>query len=145
MSMEKNSLRLRIDFDDEYRQIFKALIEHPMDDGYRAYGPSKQPDYIQQIQICVDEVPYLSMDWGENVSKNPFLAFRLSPPITDEQILTVSWIDNHNQTISYDCVVEFDVNGRFYFHGDAHAESADKVDADTANNEKPHCKNRHTQ
>lgn len=143
--MDKNSLRVKISWDSEYRQNFKALIGHPMDDGYRAYGPSKQADYIRQIQVRVDEVAYLSMEWNENISKNPFLAFRLSPPITDGQILTLSWIDNRNREISYDCVVEFDLDGRFLYHSEEHVDLANKVNADPANNEKTRCKNRQTQ
>lgn len=139
--MRENSLRVLIALDSEYQQVFKALIGHPMDDGYRVNAPAVEANYIKKVAVFVDDVVCLTMDWNENVSKNPFISFRLFRPLLDGQILTVSWRDNRAQEISYDFVVTFNPYGRFVFRSDEHANPESRREPEMQ--KKAACKNRH--
>ena len=117
---KKNSIHLRIAYDSMGEQIFKALLNHPMEDGYRRdkkTGKMIPADYIEDFRISVDEEDYFAMRMGKNVSKNPFVSFTFAAPLFDNQRMNISWTDNHKREISYDLEVDFSQNGVYRYTG----------------------------
>jgi len=116
----KNTIRLHVDRDKSGEQVFKSLFTHPMETGYRRdsrTGEKVPADYIENVLITVDGEKYFEITLGENVSKNPFLSFAFTKPLVDNQLMTVSWVDNNKKQTSYDCVIKFEQDGIFRFRG----------------------------
>ena len=114
----KNGFRMRINTEKTGEQVFKALISHPMETGYRRDAKTEKnipADYIEDLYISVDGKKYFEIVLGENVSKTPFLSFVFSKPLVDNQKFKISWIDNNRRETSYECVVKFDQSGSFSY------------------------------
>jgi sulfur-oxidizing protein SoxZ len=117
----KNSLRIRISHEKNGEQVFKTIITHPMETGYRRdsrTGETIAADYIEDLRISVDGKTYFAISLGENVSSNPFLSFVFARPLVDNQLLRISWVDNHQRDTAYDCPVSFGQDGMFHFEGE---------------------------
>ena len=121
--MSKNSIRIRIMYEKEDTQMFKALISHPMESGYRRdirTGTQIEADFIESLLVSIDNAPCYKLRMGENISKNPFIAFRLTQIVSDGQMLTISWKDNNLHQTRYDCIIQFDSQQRFNFNSEQH-------------------------
>ena len=119
-SATKNSIRLLIRREKSGAQVFKALIDHPMETGYRRDGRTGEfipADYIEDIRISVDGKPCFEIVFSENVSRNPFLAFVFAKQLIDNQLVRLSWVDNHKQETSHEFVVKFDKSDAYRFTG----------------------------
>ena len=117
----KNSIRIRISHEKGGEQVFKAIITHPMETGYRRdnqSGTTIPADYIEDVLIKVEGKTCFATTLSENVSMNPFLSFVFTKPLIDNQNMTISWMDNNKRDISYDCVVKFGQDGKFNFAGE---------------------------
>lgn len=116
MTNLKNSLRIRITMEKNGEQVFKALLSHPMETGYRRDPRTEQyipADYIEDLHISVDGKKYFDIILGENVSKNPFLSFTFTAPLVDNQLMEISWVDNNKREITYECLIKFDQSDTF--------------------------------
>jgi len=74
----KNSIRIRISKNKKAEQVFKTVILHPMETGFRRDKNSGQPvpaDYIEDFRIYIDGKNVFEIKFGRNVSKNPYLSF----------------------------------------------------------------------
>lgn len=119
--MNKNSIRVLIVNGQNGEQIFKTIIAHPMETGLRRNkktGGKIPADYIKDFQIRVDGETYFEMVLGEFVSKNPFITFRFTKHVIENQLMQISWIDNHKKEITYDYVVGNTQGGRLNFRGE---------------------------
>ncbi len=119
--MRKNSIKLRISNDKNGEQIFKTIISHPMETGYRLdkrTGGKVPADYIEDFRISVEGETWFEMMLGEFVSKNPYLSFIFSKPLVDNQLMQISWVDNNERETSYDVVVNLKQDSTFNFSGD---------------------------
>jgi len=121
IKIKKNSIKIRLSTEVNGMQIFKSIISHPMETGYRfdkRTGRNVPADYINKFQINIDGELYVEMILGEFVSKNPFLSFTFTKPVVDNQRLNVSWVDNNGDKTIYDTIVIINSDGRFYFSED---------------------------
>lgn len=120
--MLKNTIRLRV-MNEKGGQYFKAIITHPMEAGDRRDRSGKwiAPDYIENIVVSVDSIACFELALGENISSNPFIAFRFASPVYEGQILSVSWIEHSQLQTQYDCLVQMGTGDRFSFHSDQYA------------------------
>ena len=137
--MKKNGLRLRILTQANFEQKFAAIITHPMYSGYerRPYGGKPRPaDFIESIEVSVDHEVYIQYYLNENVSQNPFIAFKIPAPISDGQRLTLRWIDNKKRLTQYDTIVQFDDSGKFLFYSTQYEIDIKPL----TNSQKPFCK-----
>lgn len=136
--MNKNNIRLRIGNNDNAEQVFKAIISHPMETGYRREIQSGRfipADYIENVQISVDGKKYFEMTLGEFVSTNPYIAFTFTRPLIDKQIMRISWIENNKNETFYDCVIKFKQNGVYSFKGNEYS----SANYETTHAAKPVC------
>jgi len=119
--MKKNSIKIRIGEDRNGEQIFKTIIAHPMETGYRrdkrsgGYIPA---DYIEDFRVSVDGEPFIELVLGENVSKNPYLSFTFTKPLIENQKMEVYWQDNNKKEVKYEFVLKLNPSGRFGFSGE---------------------------
>jgi len=114
--MKKNQIKFRIGSSNKEEQIFKAIISHPMETGYRKShrtGKIIPADYIEDLWVRVDGATVFEIVFGENVSKNPFLTFTFSKPLRDNQNLQIGWMDNHKDEVNYDFVLNITERGTF--------------------------------
>ena len=119
--MKKNSIKLRIANNANGEQVLKAIFSHPMETGLRLDKRTREmipADYIEELRVSVDGEIVFEITLGENVSKNPYLTFTLSKPISYGQQMNISWVDNNQSDTSYDFVVRITSGSRFRFSGE---------------------------
>ena len=119
--MKKNSIKVRIRYEKNGEQMFKTIIHHPVETGYRRDRKTGQPvpaDYIEDFTVSIDGQPYFETVLGENVSQNPFLAFTFTKPVVAGQTVAIRWLDNHRHEIAYEFVTQPDSEGAFHFNGE---------------------------
>ena len=74
----------------------KALIKHPMETGRRKdkeTGEAIPIHYIEEVTCSYQGEPVLTAEWGQTISKNPFLSFTFMGGATGE-VVELSWKDN---------------------------------------------------
>ena len=74
----------------------KILITHPMEAGGQVDGKDGNPPtphFIQEIICRVGERSVLTALWGENVARDPYLAFKFKGAKPGD-LLTLHWVDN---------------------------------------------------
>jgi len=116
----KNDLRLRISKNKSGHMVYKSIIKHPMETGHRRDHKSGQlvpADFIEKFSLSVDGVECIDMRLSANISRNPFFGFDLPQQIKDGQLITVTWIDNRGERVSYDSMVAFDAKHAHNFIG----------------------------
>lgn len=117
--MRKNSIRLRVR-EEKGVQVFKAIFSHPMETGMRLdkrSGKKIPADYIEDVRIYIDGEIHFEISLGINVSSNPYISFSFARPLVDNQIMQISWQDNHRNESVYETPVVFE-RGTFYFTGE---------------------------
>ena len=86
----------------------KILLTHPMENGRNRdplHGQLIPAHFIQQLELALNGKIILKINLGGSVSKNPFFSFRLKNSQAGDR-LTVSWIDNIDNSDSVDQVIE---------------------------------------
>lgn len=119
----KNRLRVRIDRNKHREQVFKSIITHPMETGFRRSPKTRKvipADYIAQLAIAVDGETYIEYTWTENISRNPFFSFTLSHTLVDGQTMQVVFRDNHGRVTAYKFKIHFNQKGYASFDGRKH-------------------------
>jgi len=73
----------------------RALIRHPMAISRRDpdSGEYSQGHYIQEIDCLLNGELVMHADWGQGVSKNPYLSFQLDGVDKGDR-LSLRWHDN---------------------------------------------------
>ncbi len=85
----------------------RALIQHPM---IRArstltdMGKTDKPNFIQEVTCTLGEQIILSALWGNDIGKNPFLAFTFKGGAKGETI-KLSWVDNQGEHDSVETLI----------------------------------------
>lgn len=79
----------------------KVLMQHAMETGMRkeADGTLVQAWYITDVKALHNKTVVLTAQFGQSVSKNPYLSFRFKGGAAGDKI-TISWVDNTNDTRS---------------------------------------------
>lgn len=116
----KNNLRFRISNDKSGIQVFKSIVKHPMENGFRrdkASGQLVPADYIKKFTVSIDGVECIELQLSENVSKNPFFGFDFVTQVIEGQLINVTWVDNRSHIVAYDSIISFDDKGAHNFTG----------------------------
>jgi len=73
----------------------RALIRHPMAISRRnkETGKYSQGHYIQEVDCLLNGELVMHADWGQGVSKNPYLSFRIHGVSKGDHLL-LRWRDN---------------------------------------------------
>ena len=73
----------------------KALMPHPMETGTRrdAEGNVIPAHYIETVTCEHNGVVTLKAQWGTSVSKNPYMAFKVTNANAGD-VIKISWTDN---------------------------------------------------
>lgn len=86
--------------------IIRLLIKHPMTVQRidNKTGKKIPAHFIDRVQIDRNGESLISANWGQGVSKNPYLSFTLTNVQKGEH-LVVSWHDNKGATDSTEIVL----------------------------------------
>lgn len=84
----------------------KALIQHPMESGYRrgSRGEVIERDIITRFECDYDGVQIFAADFHPGVAANPILTFHTRA--TTSGLLTFRWTDQHGETWSDTAAIE---------------------------------------
>ncbi|HNQ03684.1 MAG TPA: thiosulfate oxidation carrier complex protein SoxZ [Thiobacillaceae bacterium] len=85
----------------------KVLMNHVMETGTRKDAKTGQlvpAHYITNVTCEVGGKPVMDAQWGGGISKNPYLAFRVSGAKKGDKVV-VSWVDNTGDKSTADATV----------------------------------------
>ncbi|HQN65001.1 MAG TPA: thiosulfate oxidation carrier complex protein SoxZ [Methylophilus sp.] len=84
----------------------KAIMIHPMHTGHAKddFGQLIPADFIQLVDVKLNEKPVLQIQWGTGIAKNPYLTFYLKDAKSGDRI-SLTWHDNHGRTASGETIV----------------------------------------
>jgi sulfur-oxidizing protein SoxZ len=84
----------------------RVLMLHPMETGQRrdAKGEIVPLHFIQNVVITHNGKTVLDAQWGQAVSRNPFLGLRIKGAKTGDKI-SVTWVDNKGDQRTDDATV----------------------------------------
>ena len=85
----------------------RALIQHPMTRARSTpsdLGKVGKPHFIQEVTCTLGEQTILSALWGNDIAKNPFLAFTFKGGAKGETI-KLSWVDNQGEHDSIETLI----------------------------------------
>lgn len=94
-----STIRMKVKNKGEFAEV-KALITHPMENGFRKdqeTGNLVPAHFIREIECQHNGQVVVTAVWGSGVSKNPYLAFQIKGANTGDSI-TLQWKDNKDQT-----------------------------------------------
>ena len=79
----------------------KALMKHPMETGGRKDKTGKliAAHFIQKVTVALNDKDALTAYWSGGVSKNPYLAVRVSGAKKGDKV-KISWVDNTGKSES---------------------------------------------
>lgn len=98
-------MRIRAQMKGDVAEV-KVLMNHEMETGQRkdASGKVIPAHHITEVTAALNGKPTMKAMWGPAISKNPFLAFKLSGAKPGDKV-SVSWVDNKGDTRSDEAVV----------------------------------------
>ena len=105
--MEKNSIKLSAELIENKIEV-KTMIKHIMSSGLtkdKTSGKIAPANFIQEIRCEHNGNLVFSANIGPNISHNPYLSFRISGGMKNDDIL-LSWIDNHGESDSQSVKVQ---------------------------------------
>lgn len=130
----KNRIRVRI-FErgwDEWD--FKMLLDHPMETGGRIDRRTNLPmpaDYIDVLQIFLDDRPQIEYRLSGFISRNPYFHFTFATPPREGQRMRIRWLDNRQRETVYEFVLHSSGQGSgFSFNHDAPGENVPALTPD---------------
>lgn len=93
-----NPMKIRAAVKEGVTEV-KILMQHDMETGLRkdADGVLVPAWFITEVKVQHQERIVLETQFGQSVSKNPYLLFRFKGGAAGEKI-TVSWVDNKGDT-----------------------------------------------
>jgi sulfur-oxidizing protein SoxZ len=100
-----NPMKIRAAVKDGVTEV-KILMQHEMETGLRkdADGTLVPAWFITEVKAQYQGRTVLEAQFGQSVSKNPYLVFRFKGGAGGEKI-TVSWVDNKGDTRSDEVAV----------------------------------------
>ena len=77
----------------------KLLIPHPMETGSRrdADGNIIPSKYIEKVTLYRNDQVVMKGDWGQSVSKDPYLSFQVNNCAVGD-VIKIDWLDNLGET-----------------------------------------------
>jgi sulfur-oxidizing protein SoxZ len=93
-----NPMKIRATVKDGVTEV-KVLMQHVMETGLRKEtdGTVVPAWYITDVKALHKEKVVLLAQFGQSVSKNPYLSFRFKGGAVGDKI-TISWVDNTGDT-----------------------------------------------
>lgn len=93
-----NPMKIRAAVKEGVTEV-KILMQHDMETGLRkdADGVLVPAWFINEVKVQHQDRIVLEAQFGQSVSKNPYLLFRFKGGAAGEKI-TVSWVDNKGDT-----------------------------------------------
>ncbi len=86
--------------------VIRLLIKHPM--SVQRVDPKTgkkiPPHFIDKLKIDKNGESVINANWGQGVSKNPYLSFTLTDVNKGDRLM-VSWHDNKGETDSAEVVL----------------------------------------
>lgn len=88
-----NPMKIRAVSKDGVTEI-KVLMMHEMETGLRkdADGKIIPAWFIQEVTATLNDKVVMRAQWGQAISKNPFLAFKIKGGKAGDKV-TISWVD----------------------------------------------------
>lgn len=89
-----NPMKIRATAKDGETEI-KVLMNHEMETGLRkdSSGAVVPALYITDVTTKLNGKTVMQAQWGQSVSKNPFLAFKVKGGTAGDKV-SVTWVDN---------------------------------------------------
>lgn len=87
--------------------IIKAILFHQMETGLRknkATGEKIPAHYIKEVVVSHNDKPFITVNMGIAVSKNPYLSVEVKGAVKGDKIV-LSWLDNLGETASGEVAV----------------------------------------
>ena len=93
-----NPMKIRATLNGDTTDI-KVLMRHDMETGQRkdSTGAVVPAWYIQTVVISVNGKIVMNADWGQAISKDPYLAIKVKGARKDDTV-SVTWTDNKNDS-----------------------------------------------
>lgn len=100
-----NPMKIRAAVKEGVTEV-KILMQHEMETGMRkdADGVLVPAWFITEVKIQHQERVVLEAQFGQSVSKNPYLLFRFKGGAAGEKIM-VSWVDNKGDSRADEAVI----------------------------------------
>lgn len=100
-----NPMKIRAAVKDGVTEV-KILMQHEMETGMRkdADGVLVPAWFITDVKAQYQGRTVLEAQFGQSISKNPYLVFRFQGGAADEK-LVVSWVDNKGDTRSDEAAI----------------------------------------
>lgn len=99
--MAENTIKLSAELDDDKIEI-KAIIKHEMSPGLskdKNTGNMTHGNFIQTVKCEHNGQVVFTANLGPNISKNPYLSFKISGGMINDDIV-MSWVDKLGNTDS---------------------------------------------
>lgn len=92
--MSNYAIRLRATV-DEQGALIKALLTHPMENGFRrnAAGEIAAAHYITEITLRINDEPVTTLLTGSGIAANPLFGWRIDG-VQRGDTVTIVWRDN---------------------------------------------------
>lgn len=99
------SMKMRARLSGDVTEV-KAIMIHPMHTGHAKddFGQLIPADFIQLVDVKLNDKPMLQAQWGTGIAKNPYLTFYLTGAKAGDKI-SLTWHDNHGRTASGEAMV----------------------------------------
>jgi sulfur-oxidizing protein SoxZ len=100
-----NPMKIRASLKDGVTEV-KVLMQHEMETGLRkeADGTPVPAWFITEVKAQHQGRTVLEAQYGQSISKNPYLLFRFKGGAVGEKV-TVSWVDNKGDTRSDEATI----------------------------------------
>jgi len=100
-----NPMKIRATAKDGVTEV-KVLMSHDMETGLRKddSGAVIPAWYIKEVVAKLNDKPVLNVQWGQSVSKNPFLSFKIKGGKAGDKVV-ISWTDTKGDTRTDEAVV----------------------------------------
>ncbi|MDX9700813.1 MAG: thiosulfate oxidation carrier complex protein SoxZ [Rhodocyclaceae bacterium] len=97
--MSTSTIKARIQLGDHGVATVRTLIAHPMliDRTDPKTGARLPAHFIEDVEITLNGIPAISLEWGQAVSTNPLVAFELHG-VKRGDVLGIRWKDNQGKT-----------------------------------------------
>lgn len=92
------SMKMRARLTGDVAEV-KAIMIHPMHTGHAKddFGQLIPADFIQLVDVNLNDKPVLQMQWGTGIAKNPYLTFYLNGAKVGDKV-SLTWHDNQGRT-----------------------------------------------
>ena len=99
-------IKMRVQLQGDVADV-KVLMTHPMETGMRKDAKTGQlipVHFIQEVTASLNGKPVLEIQWGQGISRNPYLGFRIRNAKAGDTV-SIGWIDNTGDKNSIEALV----------------------------------------